>query len=98
MNAPSALEMKFGARSKQETVNQLSFRKFVEVIKAVSIGALSAKGQDGNRIMRKYLIGENVTHGQYGTGQVMAHLPDGRLQVRFEGAQKSRLIFPSYLV
>jgi hypothetical protein len=42
-------------------------------------------------------LGENVQHGRFGTGRVMSHWPDGRLLVRFDGAVKSRLIFPSLL-
>jgi hypothetical protein len=44
-----------------------------------------------------FRLGETVQHGRFGTGRVMSHWPDGRLLVRFDGAVKSRLIFPSLL-
>jgi len=42
-------------------------------------------------------LGDTVRHGRFGTGQVMARLPDGRLQIRFDGVEKSLMIFPSLL-
>jgi len=42
-------------------------------------------------------LGEAVHHGQFGPGRVTAHWPDGTLQVRFEGAARSRLVWPSFL-
>ena len=44
-----------------------------------------------------YRLGQTVHHSRFGTGRVMAHWPDGTLLVRFDGAVKSRLVFPSLL-
>jgi hypothetical protein len=42
-------------------------------------------------------LGDAVHHGQFGSGRVMAHWPDGTLLIRFEGGGKSRLVWPSFL-
>lgn len=44
-----------------------------------------------------YRLGEQVGHAGFGVGQVLAHWPDGRLLIRFDGAAKNRLIWPSLL-
>ncbi len=49
------------------------------------------------RTAQSYRLGEVVHHGKFGTGQVMVHWPDGTLLVRFDGAVKSRLVWPSLL-
>ena len=55
----------------------------------------SGKGSTGTT--PSYQLGQIVHHGRFGTGRVMAHWPDGRLQVKFNGADKNRLVFPSLL-
>jgi hypothetical protein len=42
-------------------------------------------------------LGEAVNHNQWGNGQIMAHWPDGSLLVKFDGAVKNRLVFPTLL-
>lgn len=54
-------------------------------------------GQGSSGIALSYRLGQTVHHSRFGTGRVMAHWPDGTLLVRFDGADKNRLVFPSLL-
>jgi hypothetical protein len=55
----------------------------------------SDKGSLG--IALSYRLGQIVHHSRFGTGRVMAHWPDGTLLVKFDGADKNRMVFPSLL-
>jgi hypothetical protein len=61
-----------------------------------AIGRFSKRTQQ-NGSSPVYRLGDSVRHGRYGTGRVMARMPDGRLQIRFDGVGKSQMIFPSLL-
>ena len=45
----------------------------------------------------KLRLGENVRHGRFGTGRVLAHWSDGTVLVRFDDMAKNHLIWPSFL-
>jgi hypothetical protein len=55
----------------------------------------SGKGSSGTAL--SYRLGQIVHHSRFGTGRVVAHWPDGTLLVKFDGAVKNRLVFPSLL-
>jgi hypothetical protein len=96
MNSLSALEMKFDDQTKT-IVRKFSLR---EIFNQVGTQSIEANIDDRNLALSstpEYRLGEAVYHGLYGVGQIMAHLPDGRLQIRFDGVRKSRMIFPSLI-
>jgi hypothetical protein len=98
MNTPKILKMNVQARthvSSRRWMNAL--RKFPtllitsETMKSIRSRKLTkAKNQN-------YRLGQVVHHGSFGSGQVMALWPDGRVLVRFDRAAKNQLIFPSFL-
>ena len=55
----------------------------------------SGKGLTG--AAPSYRLGQIVHHSRFGTGQVVAHWPDGRLLVKFDGTVENRLVFPLLL-
>lgn len=87
MNALSTLELKKTGFKKQQASRRLTIKEIFQGAKPTRAIA--------NR--PKYLLGEAVYHPRYGDGEIMAQLPDGRLQVRFQGMRRSQLIFPSFL-
>jgi len=96
MNSLSALEMKFNGQFKN-IARKISVK---EIVGQVDTQPIKANFSHNNLALGNapgYRLGEAVYHGQYGVGQVMAQLPDGRLQIRFDGARKSRMIFPSLI-
>jgi hypothetical protein len=50
-----------------------------------------------SRANSRLALGEAVRHGRHGNGQVVAHWPNGTVLVRFDGAPKSLLVWPSFL-
>ncbi len=42
-------------------------------------------------------LGDLVRHGRYGSGRVLAHWPDGTVQVRFNRTARNRLVWPAFL-
>ncbi len=42
-------------------------------------------------------LGEAVRHSKFGSGQVLAHLPEGTLLIRFDNGAMNRPIWPSFL-
>lgn len=45
----------------------------------------------------RFRLGDAVRHGRFGSGRVQAHWPDGTVQVRFDRAARSRLVWPAFL-
>lgn len=86
MNSLSALEMKINIQSK--SMAQKLFERGISE---------QANAPPNKLKIPDYRLGEAVHHERYGAGQVMAHLPDGRLQIRFAGVRKSQMIFPSFI-
>jgi len=54
-------------------------------------------GQGSSGTAPSHRLGQIVHHSRFGTGRVVAHWPDGRLQVKFDGEDKNRSVFPSLL-
>jgi hypothetical protein len=96
MNSLSALEMKLDIQTKS-IAQKLFVREISGQVDAQPIKATIHNGNLASSNAPDYRLGEPVYHGRYGVGQVMAHLPDGRLQIRFDGVRKSRMIFPSLI-
>jgi hypothetical protein len=98
MNTLSALEMKLNIGSKEKEAPDFSLRRLLSRPLAQS-GLEKGIGRSRNASSNSpdYRLGESVCHGRFGVGQVMALAPDGRLQIRFHGARKSMMIFPSFL-
>ena len=96
MNSLSALEMKLGMQTKSITRKQF-VRETSGQVDAQSTKATIRDSIFAPNNAPDYRLGEPVYHGRYGVGQVMAQLPDGRLQIRFDGVRKSRMIFPSFI-
>lgn len=97
MNATSTLELETKLESRL-TVRLLgSLRRVL----ASNLAALvSISGQISIASSRKvsgYRLGEKVGHARFGSGQVLAHWPDGRLLIRFDRAARNRLVWPSLL-
>jgi len=98
MNIPSTLEIRTGVQSK-DWIHQL-----VTTLRMYTRSAAKSRTEKSIRSSKAssgtapgYRLGEVVQHGQFGTGRVMAHWPDGTLLVRFDSMAKSRLVFPSLL-
>lgn len=92
----SALEMKLNLRTKS-IARKLFIREFSGQVDAQPIKAAIHDSNLASSHAQEYRLGEAIYHGRYGAGQVMAHLPDGRLQIRFDGVRETRMIFPSLL-
>lgn len=92
MNTPTTLELRTGLQSNNKTYRSAAPLRIFARSKAKfrTSKASSAKAPD-------YRLGEVVQHGHFGTGRVMALWPTGSLLVRFDGADKNRLVFPSLL-
>ncbi len=97
MNALSTLTMKRNLRSKSGSARNFRSEETLgrEAVRQV-IGRFGGR-PSLNGTSPDYRLGDIVRHARYGTGRVMAQLPDGRLQIRFEGVRKSQMIFPSLL-
>ena len=98
MITPSTLEIGTEVRSKIKTHRPVALlRKFARSLarSRTENSIRSSKASSGTGA--SYHLGQAVHHGQFGTGQVMAHWPDGTLLVRFDSAVKSRLVWPSLL-
>jgi hypothetical protein len=98
MNTPSTLEMSMKLQSNFKTYRPITpLRDFARLIVRVKTAISIHPNMVSSGIAVNYRLGEAVHHGQFGSGRVMAHWPDGSLLVRFDGAAKSRLVFPSLL-
>ena len=98
MNTTSSLVISMDVKSKAKTHRPATPLKVFVSASARSRAEESLRaGNDSSGIAPGYRLGETVYHGRFGTGQVMSHWPDGRLLVRFDGAVKSQLVFPTLL-
>ena len=84
MNSLSAIEMTINIQSKS-MAQKLFERGIADQVGAQPTDVNNRDGYLASRKAPDYHLGESVYHGRYGAGQVMAHLPDGRLQIRFTG-------------
>jgi hypothetical protein len=94
MESVSSLELSSNRQSNG------AVRLLLAVRKAVASAAASARSRDArprSASDSSYRLGEAVSHHQFGAGQVLARWPDGSLLVRFDGAVKNRLVWPSLL-
>ena len=92
MNAPSALTISKGIQSTKAY-------RLTTLLKTLTVsiaGATKAKNFRSN-VTPAYRLGETVNHGGFGVGRVMAHWPDGRILIRFDGKARNQLVFPSLL-
>lgn len=97
MNATSTLELGTKLRS------HLRARLLASLQKALSGGLAGSnpisrhRSTASSRRASDYRLGVKVGHPRFGMGQVLAHWPDGRLLIRFDGAARNRLVWPSLL-
>lgn len=92
----STLEMGIGAQSQNRTRQAIEMLKEFADFTLRSTTARKIRSSEVSSVKAPcYQIGEAVQHAGYGTGQVIGHWPDGRLQIRFDNMVKSQLVFPT---
>jgi hypothetical protein len=97
MNALSTFAMKLNFHSKPASSRVQTTRQALGRTTVRHESFISEESNNSNGRIPSLHLGDTVRHARFGTGRVMAQLPDGRLQIRFEGVVKSQMIFPSLL-
>jgi hypothetical protein len=96
MNATTALEL--ANRKKPRNLVHRAHVSLMGIAELVSQTMAVVRIDHKETVVRdvtRYRIGDVVQHVQFGSGQVLAIWPDGRLQIRFETEGRNQLIFPS---
>jgi hypothetical protein len=98
MNTLSTLEIGTKVWSKDKTQRLVALlRKYARSAARSRTENSIRSGKSSSGTAPSYRLSQTVHHSRFGTGRVMVHWPDGTLLVRFDGAVKSRLVFPSLL-
>ena len=88
MNTLSALNLRVSTFSKRNATTTSALNQLLQKIHPF-------RPQVGTKTPVKNHLGQAVMHKQYGIGNIVAMLPDGRIQVRFKDVRKSQFLFPS---
>lgn len=98
MNTSSTIELKNEFGTWQNTLRPTYQKKISQYLStALSIVQRVLVYKAPSKTFTGFQLGQSVYHGQFGEGHVISHSPDGRLLVRFKGAEKSRWVFHSFL-
>jgi hypothetical protein len=99
MNAQTLLERKSDLRTGRKTGILRALRgEIVRLIGSMSKIASVRWKQFSSRRTETYRLGEAVHHGDFGSGEIVAAWPDGRMLVKFTGRSENLLVFPTLLV